>query len=68
MVIMKLALRYLARFLATGLAGFGSSDLFGLEVWKAVLVGTIAGAIPMIHHALDTYAATGIIPEPETTP
>jgi len=68
MVNTKLLLRYLARFIATGLAGFGSSDLFGLPAWKALLVGTITGAIPMVHHALDEYARTGQLPEPETTP
>jgi hypothetical protein len=64
---MRLASRYVARFLATGLAGFGSSDLFGLTTWKALLVGVIAGAIPALHHALDTYARTGRVPDPIDT-
>lgn len=62
--MMKLALRYLARFAATGLGAFAGSDLLGLQTWRAILVGAIAGCIPMAIHALDTYARTGTIPEP----
>jgi hypothetical protein len=66
--MMKLLLRYLARFAATALGGFVGSNLLGLATLRALLVGAIAGAIPVLHYALDVYARTGKVPDPIEVP
>lgn len=64
----RLLLRWAAWSAATLLAGFTSSMGFGLEAWKALLVGGIAGTIPAVQAALLEYARTGHIPDPPTDP
>lgn len=60
---MRLALRYLARFVAQTLAGFGAGALLEVPTWRALLLGLAANVVPAAVTWLDTYAATGALPD-----